>query len=60
VGRDGGEYRGDLVSVKQKYFFGRDWTAQISLIWLKKLDFWRIEIDGAGNMAYGSLLHFGS
>jgi hypothetical protein len=29
------------VSEKQKYFFGRDWTAQIRLIWLKKLDFRR-------------------
>ena len=35
------EYRGDLASEKQKYFFGRDWTGQIRLIWLRKLDFWR-------------------
>jgi hypothetical protein len=31
------EYRGDLNSGKQKYFFGRDWTAQITLILLENL-----------------------
>jgi hypothetical protein len=29
------------LSEKQKYFFGRDWTGQIRLIWLKKLIFRR-------------------
>jgi hypothetical protein len=41
VGRDGREYRGDFVSEKQKYFLNGDWTGQIRLIWLKKLNFWR-------------------
>ena len=27
------------ISEKQKYFFERDWTGQIRLIWLRKLDF---------------------
>jgi hypothetical protein len=41
VGRDGREYSGDLASEKQKYFFERDWTGQIRLIWLGKLIFRR-------------------
>jgi hypothetical protein len=60
VGRDAGEYRPDFYSVKQKYFREGDWTAQISLIWLKKLDFWRNETGGAGDIAHDAPLQFGS
>ena len=37
------------LSEKQKYFFERDWAAQIRLIWLRKLDFRRNGFCAARN-----------
>jgi hypothetical protein len=38
VGRDGGDRKVICGEPKQEYFFKEDWTTQISLIRLKKLD----------------------
>jgi hypothetical protein len=38
-GRNGNGYRGDFHFCKSEYFFKRDWTGQITLIRLNKLDF---------------------
>jgi hypothetical protein len=38
-GRDGKSCSLIFISEKQKYFFERDWTGQISLIRLNKSDF---------------------
>ena len=40
-GRDGKSHRLICTSEKPKYFCQRDWTGQITLIRLDKLDFWR-------------------
>jgi hypothetical protein len=41
VGRDGRYIALIWVSEKPKYFCKGDWTGQISLIPLQKIDFWR-------------------
>jgi hypothetical protein len=48
VRRDGARYRIDFCFGKAEYFFKRDWTTQITLIWLKKLDFARTPSERAG------------
>jgi hypothetical protein len=46
VGRDGKSYSPILISDKQKYFFKRDWTGQISLIRLNKSGFRKTPAGG--------------
>jgi hypothetical protein len=42
VGRDVDEDAPDLDFGKAEYFLLGDWTTQISLNWLGKIDFWRM------------------
>ena len=50
VGRDGGDIKVIWGERKPEYFFKRDWTTQITLIRLRKLDFARKSTEPRGRL----------